>query len=241
MDEAVRERRIEDHLEPVGRDELSVGIDGVSGRGLHPGIGRENPERRNQRAGRDHQRREEMQPVADPFEAEQHHAEEAGFEEERGHHLIGHQRADDRTGLVGEGRPVGAELVGHHDARDHAHAEGNCKDLQPVIEQVDVDGAPGREPQRFEHREITGKSDREGGEHDVERHRESKLRAGQYYGIPAFEHRTSSIVARRELTTPGLTIVQGRCRSAIDVRQLCGALCRPRCVGPIPVRVFALE
>ena len=130
-----------------------------------------------------------MQLVADAFEAEQHHAEEARFEEERGQHLIGHQRPDHRAGLVGKGRPVGAELVGHHDARHHAHAEGDGKDFQPVIEQVDEDLAPGPEPQRFEHRQIAGEPDREGGKHDVERHRESELRPGQYDRIPAFEHR----------------------------------------------------
>ena len=136
-----------------------------------------------------------MQSGADAIEAEQHHAEEARFEEERGQHLIGHQRADHRAGLVGEGRPVGAELVGHHDARHDAHAEGDGENLQPVIEQVDEDLAPGPQPQRFKHREITGEPDREGGEHDVERHRESKLRPGQYDGIPAFEHRHHPIAA----------------------------------------------
>ena len=65
MHEAIGKRRIEDHLEPVGGDELPVGVDGVAGRRLHPGIGGENPERRDQRADRDHQGREEMQPVAD--------------------------------------------------------------------------------------------------------------------------------------------------------------------------------
>ena len=130
-----------------------------------------------------------MQSWTDALQAEQHHAEETGLEEERGQHLIGHQRPDHRAGLVGEGRPVGAELVGHHDARHHAHAEGDGKDLQPVIEQVDVDLAPGPKPQRFEHRQIAREPDREGREYDVERHRESELRPGQYDRIPAFEHR----------------------------------------------------
>jgi hypothetical protein len=66
---------------------------------------------------------------ADALHAEQHDAEEAGLEEEGGQHLVAHQRADDRAGLVGEGRPVGAELVGHHDARHDAHAEGDGEDL----------------------------------------------------------------------------------------------------------------
>jgi hypothetical protein len=131
-----------------------------------------------------------MQLVADALEAEQHDAEKARLEEERGQYLIGHQRADHRTCFVREGRPVGAELVGHHDARHHAHAEGDGKDLQPVIEQVDEDLAPGPQPKPFKHREIAGEPDREGREYDVERHRESELRPGQYDRIPALEHRT---------------------------------------------------
>ena len=130
-----------------------------------------------------------MQAMADAFEPEQHDAEEARLQEEGGQDLIGHQRADHRAGLVGEHRPVGAELVGHHDARHHAHAEGDGEDLQPVIEEVDEDLAPGPQPERFEHREVTGKPDREGGKYDVERHREGELRPGQHHGIPAFEHR----------------------------------------------------
>ena len=135
--EAVGEGRVEDHLEPVGGDELPLGVEGVAGRRLHPGIGGENPERRNQRADRDHQRRQKMQPGTDALQAEQHDAEEARFEEERGQHLIGHQRADHGAGLVGEGRPVGAELVGHHDAGHDAHAERDGEDLEPVVEQAD--------------------------------------------------------------------------------------------------------
>ncbi len=141
--EAVGEGRIEDHFPPVRGDELSRRIHREACGCLHPGIRRENPERGNQRADGHHQRGEEMQPVADAFEAEQHDAEKSRFEKECGQHLIGHQRADDRPGLVGEHRPVGAELVRHHDARDDAHAEGDGEDLQPVIEEIDEDLAAG--------------------------------------------------------------------------------------------------
>jgi hypothetical protein len=127
--------------------------------------------------------------VARKCSLEQHHPEEARFEEERRQHLIGHQRADHRAGLVGEDRPVGAELVGHHDARHHAHAERDRENLQPVMEQVDEDLAPSPQPERFEHRQIAREPDRESGKDDVERHREGKLRPGQNDRIPAFEHR----------------------------------------------------
>ena len=38
--------------------------------------------------------------------AEQHHAKETGFKEERGQNLIGHERADDRTGLARRVEPI---------------------------------------------------------------------------------------------------------------------------------------
>ena len=107
------------------------------------------------------ERGEEVQALADLLHAEQHHAEESGFEEKRRQHLVGHQRADDRPGLVREHRPVGAELVRHHDARHHAHREHDREDLQPVLEQIQVERLAGLEPQRFEHGEVTREPDRE--------------------------------------------------------------------------------
>jgi hypothetical protein len=113
----------------------------VTGRRLHPAVGGEDPEGGNEGADSHRKRRGEMQRLADPVHAEQHDAQEAGLEEEGRQHLVGHQRADHRPDLVGEDRPVGAELVGHDDARHHAHAEGEREDLQPVLEQVEIDRA----------------------------------------------------------------------------------------------------
>ena len=141
--EAIGEGRIEDHLPPVRGDELSRRVHGEARGRLHPGIGRENPERGNQRADGDHQGREEMQLVADALQPEQHYAEESRLEKECGEHFIGHQRADHGAGLVGEHRPVGAELIRHHDAGNDAHAEGDGENLQPVIEEIDEDFAAG--------------------------------------------------------------------------------------------------
>ena len=129
-----------------------------------------------------------MQAFAHTVHAEQHHAQEAGFEEEGGQHLVGHQRADDRAGLVGEHRPVGAELVGHDDARDHAHGEHQREDLDPVAEQVHVVGAPGLQPQAFEHRQVAGQADRDGGKQEVKAHRERKLDARQQKCVGQVEH-----------------------------------------------------
>jgi len=79
----------------------------------------------------------------DPFQAEQHHTKKARLEEKCGQHFIGHQRSDHRTCLVGESRPVGAELVGHHDAGHHAHAEPDGEDFQPILEEVEENLAAG--------------------------------------------------------------------------------------------------
>ncbi len=140
---------------------------------------RQDPEGRDEGADRDHQGRGEVQPLADLVHPEQHHAEEAGLEEEGGQHLIGHERADDRPGPVGEDRPVGAELVGHDDAGDDAHREGDREDLQPVAEQVEIGVLARLQPQRLEHREIGSEPDREGREDEVERDRERELDSRQ--------------------------------------------------------------
>ena len=63
---------------------------------------------------------------------------------------IGIQRADDRAGLEGKDRPVGAELVGYDNARNDPHAEGHRKDLEPVSVEIGVERLAGFEPQRFE-------------------------------------------------------------------------------------------
>ena len=139
VDQAIGEAGIEDDLEPaVTRQILPVGADLVPHRRLHPAVDRQDPESGHEGPHRDHQRGGEMELLADAVHAEQHDAEEPGLEEEGGQDLIGHQRADDGAGNVGEDRPVGAELGAHHDARDDAHGEGDGKDLQPVFEQVEI-------------------------------------------------------------------------------------------------------
>ena len=173
--EPVGEGWVEDDCDPVRRNELADFVDRVAGRRLHPAVDRENPERGNERAERDHQRRQEVQSRPDARQAEQHDAEESRFQEEGGQYLVTHQGPDDRTDLVGEHAPVGAELVAHDDARHDAHAERHCEDLLPVIEEVEEDHAAGEVPEAFEHGEITGQPDRDRREDDVEADREGEL------------------------------------------------------------------
>ena len=89
-----------------------------------------------------------MRLLADPLPAEEHDPEEAGLEEEGGQHLVGHDRAHDGTDGVAEPAPVGAELVGHDDAGDDAHAEGDGEDRQPELVELAVDRVAGRSSHR---------------------------------------------------------------------------------------------
>ena len=189
MDQAVGEAGVEDDLKPAGRgDELTHFVERPADRGLHPAVDAEDPESGDEGAGRHHQGRGEVKPLAHSLHPEQHHAEEAGFEEEGGEDLIGHERPDDRAGPVREDRPVGAELVGHDDSGDDAHREGQGEDLQPVSEQVEIGLLAGLQPKPLEHGEIGGQADREGREDEVERDRERELGAGEDQGSVGIGH-----------------------------------------------------
>ena len=75
-----------------------------------------------------------------------------------------------RAGLVGEDAPVGAELVGEHDAGDDAHAEGERERLHPRRGRAGCSGRrPVDEPEPLEHGEIAAEPDRKRREDDVER------------------------------------------------------------------------
>ncbi len=117
-----------------------------------------------------------MQSRADPRQAEQHHAEKPRLQKEGRQHLVTHQRPDDRTGLVREHAPVGAELVAHDDARDDAHAERHREDLLPVIEEVEKDDCDRSTSQSaFEHGQVARQPDRNRREDDVKADREGEL------------------------------------------------------------------
>ena len=62
---------------------------------------------------------------------------------------------------AGEVAPVGAELVGHDEAGDDAHAEIDGEDLRPEMVQVAIDVVLLPQPQAFEHDEIAGEPDRD--------------------------------------------------------------------------------
>jgi hypothetical protein len=178
VDQAVREGRVEDDLEPVDRHE-AIALDGEPDRRLHPAVGGDDPEGGQQGAERHHRGGQEVELGAHPGPAEQHDPEEGRLHEEGGDHLVLHQHADHRTGDVGEAAPVGAELVAHDDAGHDAEPEGDGEQLHPEAEQLDVDVALGAQPQRLEHPEIAGQPDGEGREEDVEGDHKGELNARQ--------------------------------------------------------------
>ena len=128
MQQAVRERRVKNHRQPVHRHHLTID-DLKSLRRLHPAIRCKDPEGGDNRPQRDHTGGEKVQARSDTVPAEQHHAEESGLKEEGGQNLIGQQRAGNAPGEFRESAPVGTELVGHHQAGDDPHAEVNGEDF----------------------------------------------------------------------------------------------------------------
>ena len=182
MREAIREARIEDDREPVDRIGDAV-AHLVTGRRLHPAVGGENPERRDRGAEGDDRRRERGEPWRHPVPAEQQHAEEGRLEEERGQHLVADRRADDVAGDDREAAPVGAELVGQHDARHDAHAERHREDLGPEARELLVAVRAAAQPHRQQRRNVGREPDGEAREDDVKRDRERELKAGEEDGI----------------------------------------------------------
>ncbi len=209
VDEAVGEARVKDDVPPAGaRQELTIRANLVPRRSLHPAIDAEDPKGRHKGAERDHQRRGEVQLLADFLHPEQHHAKEARFEEEGGQHLIGHQRPDHRPGLVREHRPVGAELVGHDDAGDDAHRESNREDLQPILEQVMIDRFAGLKPQPLKHGEVARQPDREGREEEVEADGERELDPRKQQSVEVLKHDQQLIPWRRRSIAFGATKIR---------------------------------
>src|SRR3546814_18994929 len=100
--------RISDWSSDVCSSDLTV-----AGRRLHPAVGGENPECREEGAQRDHQGGEEMQPATNLANAEQNHAEKTGIEEKHRNHLEHHKRAETRTRLHGKNRPTGTARAAH--------------------------------------------------------------------------------------------------------------------------------
>ena len=129
-----------------------------------------------------------MQPVRRARGAEQHDAEEPGFQEKGAQHLVAHQGSENGAGPIGKDAPVRAELVAHHQARHDPHAEGHSKDLYPVFEESKIDIPFGPEPKTLQNGEIAGKTDSERRKNDMKRDGEGELHPGQHRRVEPFEH-----------------------------------------------------
>ena len=171
----VRERRVEHDRPPVLGHEPAARVDAEALRRLHPAVGGDDPEGRQQGAQRDHAGGEEVQAVGDLAPAEQHHPEEGRLEEERGQHFVTQQRPEDVAGALAQHRPVGAELETHDDAADHAHAERDREDLEPEEVEVAPEVFARAQPAEFQECQPARQADGEGREQDVERDHEAEL------------------------------------------------------------------
>jgi hypothetical protein len=145
MREAIGEAWIEDDLEPLHRIGDAIAHFMADGR-MHPAVGGENPKSRSCSADSDRNGGENMQPARHPVAAEQQDAEESRFQEKRGQNFVADQRADGVAGDEGKAAPVGAELIGQHDAGHHAHGERHGEDARPEAGDVAINVAPGAAP-----------------------------------------------------------------------------------------------
>ena len=175
--ETIGERGVEDRLTPAGDAEHAV-RQFSAGRGVHPAVGRQNPERGDEGAQRHHARRKQMHARWHLVAAEQQHAEEGGLEEERRHHLVTEHRPDEVGRRVGEVAPVGAELEGHDNARHHPHREGHAEYLDPELGKTCPRGIARSEGKQLEEGDEGRQAYGEYRKNGVKAHHKSKLQAG---------------------------------------------------------------
>jgi len=166
VQQPVRERGIEDDGQPVHGHHAPVD-DFMALRRLHPAVRGDDPGGRDQGTQRHHGRGEHVQAWPHAVPAEQHHAEEARFQEEGRQHFIGQQRACDAARIIGKETPVGAELVSHDEAGNDAHAEIDGENLRPEVVQVAVHAILRAQPRRLQYRQVTGQADGDGGKNNV--------------------------------------------------------------------------
>jgi hypothetical protein len=180
--QAIEEARIEDHGQPIDRLRDAV-AHLEAGRRLHPGIGREDPKRRDRSAGGHEDRRHGVQPRWHALPAEQHDAEERRLQEERHQHFVADHRTDEIADDHRETAPVGAELVGQHQAGHNAHGERHGKDLGPEPRQPQQVVLAGHHPAHQQGRDEGGRADGEAWKNDVKRNGECELQASKQFGI----------------------------------------------------------
>jgi hypothetical protein len=126
-----KQPRIQQQAPQTAQQNLAVCADAVAGGMLHPGVGGDDEEPGEPRAGEDQKRGDPVGLRPEALLSEQERAEEAGFQEKRKHAFHGQSLSDHPSGRFGEAGPVGPELKLHGDAGDHAHGEIDRKYFCP--------------------------------------------------------------------------------------------------------------
>ncbi len=151
---------------------------------LHPRVGGDDEEARDDGAERHHYRGEPVNDRRHALLAEEEQAEERRLGEEREDALHEERLPDHSACEVREARPVGAELELHRDAGDHPHAEGDREHPGPEAGDDAVAVVLLPELHRLQHRDQHPEPHREDGEQVVEHDREAEVPAvgGQCVG-----------------------------------------------------------
>src|SRR6056297_1979278 len=196
--EAVRQRRVENRLQP--RRYLEVAVDQFdAGRRMEPAVGRQDPERRDEGAQRHHAGGQQVQAARHLVASEQQHPEERGFEKECGHHFVAQHRAQEIRGCVRKIRPVGPELERHHDTGDNAQSEHQRKDLDPELAELLANRIRPAVVHCFQDGDISRQTDGEHRENRVERYNESELDSRQQkrieFHVPGSTKQINNITA----------------------------------------------
>ena len=106
---------------------------------LHPGVGNQNPQRREVRAQGHQERDGKVSALAQTVPAEEKEPDHGGFQEE-GHQTFNRKRgAEDVAHVVRVVGPVRAELEFHGDAGGNAQGKVNAEKLAPETGHVFVD------------------------------------------------------------------------------------------------------
>ena len=118
------------HLEAGG-----LGVEGLADRILHPGVGHQDPHRRQAGADCHHPGGKQVESLGNAVPAEEHDREEGGLEEEGEDALDGERRAEDIADHPRVVGPVGAELEFQDEPGGHADGEVDTEQLHPELGQ----------------------------------------------------------------------------------------------------------
>src|SRR5690242_20372862 len=98
---------------------------------LHKGIGCDDEISGEPGSQKEHYGRYEMSPRAETLLAEEEQAEKRRLGKECEHTLHGEREADNAASIIGEARPVGAELKLHRNSGYNAYRKVDAEDASP--------------------------------------------------------------------------------------------------------------